>query len=134
TRQDFVEVVSLCRGIGVTLVPTFVAFHPWMTLDKYGDLVDTIEGLGLVDCVAPIQLAIRLLIPEGSRLLELDEMRRVLSGFDRATLTYRWNHPDRRVEDLYEEVAAVVAARLDDDRRAIFDCVATLAHRRAGTR
>ena len=59
----------------MTLVPTFVAFHPWLTLDGYCDLLDTIAELDLVDHVAPIQLAIRLLVPEGSRLLELDEMR-----------------------------------------------------------
>ena len=56
-------------------MPTFVAFHPWMTLEGYCDLLDTIDELDLVDHVAPIQLAIRLLVPEGSRLLELDEMR-----------------------------------------------------------
>ena len=33
TRADFVEAVALCRAAGVTLVPTFVAFHPWLTLD-----------------------------------------------------------------------------------------------------
>ena len=32
TRADFVEAVALCRDAGVTLVPTFVAFHPWLTL------------------------------------------------------------------------------------------------------
>ena len=28
---------------GVTLMPTFVAFHPWLTLERYCDLLDTIE-------------------------------------------------------------------------------------------
>jgi hypothetical protein len=47
--------------------------------------------------VAPIQLAIRLLIPEGSLLLELDEVRRMIGLFDTqpsatpgATRTRRW--------------------------------------------
>ena len=73
TRQDFLEAVALCRAAGLTLVPTFVAFHPWLTLEGYCDLLDTIAELDLVEHVAPIQLAIRLLIPEGSRLLELEE-------------------------------------------------------------
>ncbi len=77
-----------------TLVPTFVAFHPWLTLDAYCDLLDTIDALDLVDHVAPIQLAIRLLVPQGSRLLELDDMRVHLGAFDPETLTYRWAHPD----------------------------------------
>jgi hypothetical protein len=60
-------------------------------------------------------------------------VRRVVAGFDRATLTYRWRHPDSRVDDLHEDVAAVVGARQADDRRTIFDRLATLAHHRAGT-
>ena len=64
----------VCRAIGLVLVPTFVAFHPWLTLDGYCDLLETIDALELVEHVAPIQLAIRLLVPEGSRLLTTTEM------------------------------------------------------------
>ena len=59
-----------------------------------------IAELDLVEHVAPIQLAIRLLIPEGSRLLELDEVRPLIGPFDPKTLTYRWAHPDPRVDAL----------------------------------
>jgi radical SAM superfamily enzyme YgiQ (UPF0313 family) len=132
TRADFVEAVALCRDGRVTLIPTFVAFHPWLTLDRYCDLVDTIAALDLVDHVAPIQLAIRLLIPEGSRLLALDEMRVHVGAFDPATLTYRWSHPDPRVDDLHREIAAIVGSRLAADRRAVFKAISELAHDRAG--
>ena len=100
TRRDFVEAATLFRSIGLTLVPTFVAFHPWLTLAGYCDLLDTIAELDLVDHVPPIQLAIRLLIPEGSKLLELDEVRGLVAGFDPATLAYGWVHPDPRVDEL----------------------------------
>src|SRR5262249_19496845 len=90
TRGDFLAAVALCREAGVTLVPTFVAFHPWLTLDGYCDLLDTIERLDLVDAVAPIQLAIRLLLPRGSLLLTHAAMRPYVGAFDPATLTYRW--------------------------------------------
>src|SRR2546421_2070073 len=66
TRADFFDAVDVCAAAGVTLIPTFVAFHPWLTPESYCDLLDTIAGLDLVDHVAPIQLAIRLLLPEGS--------------------------------------------------------------------
>ena len=131
TRRDFVDAVALCREAGVTIVPTFVAFHPWLTLDGYCDLLDTIEALDLVEHVAPIQLAIRLLIPEGSRLLELEEIRSLVGAFDPATLTYRWTHPDARVEELHRDVAALVGHRLTADRRAIFDEISALAHERS---
>ena len=131
TRADFVAAVAACRSAGVTVIPTFVAFHPWLTLERYCDLLDTIEELDLVGHVAPIQLAIRLLIPEGSRLLVLDEMRRHVGAFDPATLTYRWTHPDPRVDELHAEVAALVGARLTADRRTTFDTISALAHERA---
>jgi hypothetical protein len=132
TRADFEAAVALCREAGVTLVPTFVAFHPWLTLSAYCDLLGTIDALDLVDHVAPIQLAIRLLVPQGSRLLELDEIRRHLTVFDPATLTHHWTHPDPRVDELQREVMAAVGTRLTADRRSLFDEIRVLAHERAG--
>jgi radical SAM superfamily enzyme YgiQ (UPF0313 family) len=131
TRLDFVEAVRICRATGLTLIPTFVAFHPWLTLEDYCDLLDTIEDLGLIDHVAPIQLAIRLLVPRGSRLLAGSKDLQI-GPFDPSTLTYRWAHADPRVDRLQEEVAAIVGARLNADRRTVFDEISRLAHERAG--
>jgi radical SAM superfamily enzyme YgiQ (UPF0313 family) len=133
TRADFIEAVALCRESGVALVPTFVAFHPWLTLDDYCDLVDTLAALNLVEHVAPIQLAIRLLVPEGSRLLEHEDFGRRIGPFDPATLTYRWSNADTRVEDLHRDITALVGVRAKAGRAAVFDEIATLAHERAGT-
>ena len=132
TRRDFVEAAALCRSIGLTLVPTFVAFHPWLTLDGYCDLLDTIAELDLVDHVPSIQLAIRLLIPEGSKLLELDDVKSLVAGFDPATLAYGWAHPDPRVDELQRDVAALVGVKIASDRRALFEEISALAHDRAG--
>ena len=132
TRADFLDAVALCRDAGVTLVPTFVAFHPWLTPAGYCDLVDTIDALDLVDHLSPIQLAIRLLVPRGSRLLELEQMRVHLDGFDPETLSYRWTHPDPRVDDLQRDVMGLVGARLTSDRGRVFGEVRAMARERAG--
>ena len=132
TRSDFVRAVEKCREIGLTIVPTFVAFHPWLTPGDYCELLDTIDALDLVDHVAPIQLAIRLLVPEGSRLLELGEVRELVGPFDPATLTYRWKHRDPEVDRLQEDVAAIVGVKIARSRRATFDAISDLAHKRAG--
>jgi radical SAM superfamily enzyme YgiQ (UPF0313 family) len=132
TRQDFVDAVTTCRAAGLTLVPTFVAFHPWLTLDGYCELLDIVDRLALVDHVAPIQLAIRLLIPDGSRLLDLDDVRTRIGQFDAATLAYPWVHADARVDDLQREIARLVGVRVGVDRRAMFDEIAALAYARAG--
>jgi radical SAM superfamily enzyme YgiQ (UPF0313 family) len=132
TRRDFVDAVALCREAGLTLSPTFVAFHPWTTLDGYCELLETIESLDLIPNVAPIQLAIRLLIPNGSRMLEVDEVRRLADRFDPVTLTYRWAHPDPRVDALQRELSDMVGVRLNNVRAAVFDEIRRIAFERAG--
>jgi radical SAM superfamily enzyme YgiQ (UPF0313 family) len=132
TRADFEAAVLLCRESGLTLVPTFVPFHPWMSLDDYCDLLQAIVALDLIDHVAPIQLAIRLLLPAGSRLLELADVRQQAGEFDQTTLTHRWSHADRRVDDLQSEISALVGRRLTDQRRDLFAAIFALAHERTG--
>ena len=132
TRQDFELAVALCRGADLTLVPTFVAFHPWMSLGDYCELLDTLARLDLVDHVAPIQLAIRLLVPSGSRLLELDDVQSRVGAFDPTTLTYRWTHADPRVDQLQEDVSALVGRRLTSHRREQFQAIVELTYERAG--
>jgi len=132
TRQDFLDAVDLCRAAALNLSPTFVAFHPWTSLAGYCDLLDTIESLDLVSHVAPIQLAIRLLIPSSSRMLEVEHVKPFVGDFDGRTLTYRWTHADPRVDDLQAEVSALVGRRLTADRWELFDAISQLAHERAG--
>jgi len=132
TRADFLEAVALCRSHRLTLVPTFVPFHPWTTLAAYCDLLDTLESLDLVDHISPIQLAIRLLIPAGSRMLEIDEIRPFIQPFDGMTLAFPWTHADSAVDRLHAEVTALVGGRLASDRRAVFDEISHLAHAAAG--
>jgi len=134
TRDDFVTAAALCRDAGLTLVPTFVAFHPWLTLDGYCDLIECLQDLELVDHVAPIQLAIRLLIPRGSRLLELEEVQTLVGPFDAHTLAYPWSHPDPRVDVLQRDVSHIVGVRTGAHRRAISAEIAALAFERAGRR
>jgi hypothetical protein len=132
TRDDFATAAALCRDAGLTLTPTFVAFHPWLSLDGYCDLLECVQDLDLVDHVAPIQLAIRLLIPRGSRLLELQEVQALVGPFDGDTLAYPWSHADPRVDELQRDVSHIVGVRTAGDRRAVFAEIAAVAFERAG--
>jgi radical SAM superfamily enzyme YgiQ (UPF0313 family) len=122
TREQFVHAVSLCREVGLNLNPTFVTFNPWITLAGYRDLLSTILELDLVGNVSPIQYAIRLLIPRGSRLLELPLVQEFVSDFDPQALAYPWTHPDPRMDRLHADVLAVVGGNQTtaEDRYAIF--------------
>ena len=131
TWHDVVRAVALLRGLGLALNPTFVAFTPWTSLAGYVEFLAAIRDLDLVDSVAPIQYAIRLLVPAGSRLLELPQMRQIVGPFDARALSYPWAHPDPRVDDLAADVLAAVqdGQAQGQDRRAIFATVWRMAHR-----
>ena len=108
SREDFLHALAICRQAGINLNPTFVAFMPWVSLADYINLLTVIATQGLVDHVAPIQLAMRLLIPDGSKLLDLPEMRPSLREFDADALSYRWEHPDPRMDALCTEALQLV--------------------------
>ena len=126
TRADFVRAVGLLREVGLALNPTFVTFTPWTTRRGYLDLLETIADLELIEHVAPIQYAIRLLIPAGSRLLDLPEVQALVQPYDQAALAYPWAHPDARMDQLYREVLRSVRVRRAS-RQASFEAVWQLA-------
>ena len=97
-------------------------------LDGYREMLSEIERLDLVEQVAPIQLALRLLVTSGSRLHELGDLRARLGPFDPERLIYPWRHPDPRVDRMADEVLALVGRRMTADRRELFDAVRMVAH------
>jgi radical SAM superfamily enzyme YgiQ (UPF0313 family) len=134
TREDFLYVARKFRELGMTLHPTFVPFTPWTTLDGYLDLLRVLAAEQLVENVAPIQLGIRLLIPEGSRLLELEEVWRTVGAFDAESLVYPWKNADARVDLLSETVQSIAAEsdRKKESRAAAFARIWVAAHAVAG--
>lgn len=94
-------------------------------MEGYRDLLDCIARLDLIENVAPIQYAIRLLIPAGSKLLDVPEVQHLIGPFDQAALCYPWTHPDARVDQLYEEVLSIVTdgQAQHQSRLEIFDRV-----------
>ena len=132
TRSDFVDAAALCRDADVTLVPTFVPFTPWTTLAGYVELLDVLEALDLVEQVAPIQLAIRLLVTSGSPLLDLPDVREVVDAFDPASLTWPWRHRDTRVDALQTAVMQLVGGASGLPRAQVFGAISALAREHAG--
>jgi hypothetical protein len=113
TRRDFFEAVDFARNAELQLQPTFIAFTPWTTLKGYRDLLRVLRDLDLVENVASIQLALRLLITSGSRLLELDEIRSIIGPFDPKLLIYPWRGP---LDELGSRVFQLVKHRLSRSR------------------
>ncbi len=134
TQADFFTVVEECRRAGIALQPTFVPFTPWTTFENYLDLLEQLSRLDLITAVAPIQLAIRLLVTAGSRLLELEEIRGQVGAFDAKTLAYPWHHREPGIDQLCEELQDLVAAaeKRKEGRAAIFEDIWRAANRAAG--
>jgi radical SAM superfamily enzyme YgiQ (UPF0313 family) len=134
TREDFLHVARMFRSLGMTLHPTFVPFTPWTTMEGYLDLLNVLREEELTENVAPIQLGIRLLIPEGSRLLELDEVRRTVDAFDAESLVYPWKNADPRVDMLNETLQSIAADadRKKETRSVAFERIWQAAHDSAG--
>jgi radical SAM superfamily enzyme YgiQ (UPF0313 family) len=134
TQEDFLRVVQTFRDLGMTLHPTFVPFTPWTTLEGYLDLLRVLEKQAVIENVAPIQLGIRLLIPEGSRMLELEEIRGLIGPFDAESLAYPWKNADPRLDELSETVQdiAAEAERRKESRPATFERIWRAAHAAAG--
>lgn len=123
TRADLLHSIRLLHDAGIALNPTFVAFTPWTTAAGYVDFLASIHELDLVGTVAPVQYAIRLLIPAGSRLLEVSDIDTFLGEFDAERLCFDWRHPDPVMDRLQKELFAITEEVADADltRGAAFD-------------
>jgi len=108
TRADFEEALREMRAVGLPMAPTFIPFTPWTTPASYREFLRALFDLELVDQVAPVQLAIRLLLPEGSLLLELPEVREMIEPFDPRALCYRWRNVDPQLDALWASIQETV--------------------------
>jgi hypothetical protein len=118
------------RAADLPLSPTFIAFTPWTTAEGYHELLRGLADLGLAEQVAPIQLAIRLLIPEGSLLLDLPEVRAMIGAFDERALCYPWRNPDPAMDTLCLRIQEKIkrAERAARPRAEIFREICELAN------
>lgn len=130
TRDDVLTAITIMRQAGIVLRPTFVSFTPWTTLEDYLDVLDVVEREGLVDAVDPVQYTIRLLIPPGSLLLQRAAIRPFVGSLDEAAFSYRWSHPNHRMDELHRGVTQLVeeAAKADEDPAITFQRIRALAN------
>jgi radical SAM superfamily enzyme YgiQ (UPF0313 family) len=134
TREDVFEALSVLRSAGTVMRPTFVPFTPWAWIEDYLDLLVWIEREELIHHVDPVQFSIRLLVPPGSSLESLEAMRPHLGPLMPSELSYRWDHPDPRMDRLQEKVTAIVrqAALTEESAVSTFARIRDAAFSAAG--
>jgi radical SAM superfamily enzyme YgiQ (UPF0313 family) len=129
TAADVATAFDMMAEVDIPLRPSLMPFSPWETLDSYIALLNFFEERRLIEHVDPVHFSIRLLIPPGSALLDSVEDKTWLGELDAAAYTYRWQHPDPRMDDLQREVAALVeqAQQLQADSIETFFHIKALA-------
>src|SRR4051812_29981989 len=102
TAREAADAVALLREHGIEPRPSLMPFTPWTELEDVRDVVRFLERHDLVGNVDPVQLSIRLLVPEGSLVLERDDWER--GRYDAELLSWQWRS---ELDPLQQRLAAI---------------------------
>ena len=127
TSADISEVFDLMAQVEIPLRPSLMPFSPWETLESYITLLNFVEERRIIEHIDPVHFSIRLLLPPGSALLTTPDSRQWLRELDAAAFTFRWQHPDPRMDALHRKVAILV----EEADRAKSNPVETFFHIKA---
>ena len=119
TSSDMVEALALARSAGLEIHPSWLPFTPWTEIEDVADIFSFIDRHDLFEVTEPVQLAIRLLIPKGSLILDIDGIAEQLGGYDADALSYRWSSVDPAVDALQQALASRAERAADDGGEAI---------------
>ena len=108
TTAEAVLALDLLREHGIETRPSFMPFTPWTTPRDVLEIVDFVAAHDLVANVDPVQYTIRLLVPEGSLLLEREDLREHLGPYDAERLSYPWRSADPAADRLQGRLSALV--------------------------
>ncbi len=110
SNADIREAFAVLAQADIVLRPSLLPFSPWETLTSYLELLEFFETQHLIEHLDMVHLSIRLLIPPGSALLDAPDSGAWLDELDAEAYTYRWHHPDPRMDRLQQTVASIVEA------------------------
>ena len=105
---EAVQALDLLREHGIETRPSFMPFTPWTTPRDVLEIVEFVAAHDLVPNVDPVQYTIRLLVPEGSLLLESEDLRERLGPYDAERLSYPWRSADPAADRLQGRLSALV--------------------------
>ncbi len=108
TATEAAQAVGQLRQHGIEIRPSWMPFTPWTTPADVLAIMEFVRDHDLIANVDPVQFTIRLLVPQGSLLLDQPEMIPHLRGYDEERLTHEWRPDDPRSDELQEELAEIV--------------------------
>ena len=108
TRSDIEKTTNLFKKIDLSWRPSLLPFTPWTTIDDFLDLIEFVRNNDLVNNIDPVQFSLRLLIPPGSVLFDTFNNANWMGDLDASNFTYKWHHPDERMEQLWSQINTLV--------------------------
>jgi radical SAM superfamily enzyme YgiQ (UPF0313 family) len=125
TSADAARAVDVLRRNGIEVRPSWMPFTPWTTIDDVRALLDFVADHDLVANVDPVQYTIRLLLPEGSLLLDHPDLAPHLGSYDAAAASYTWTAADPAMDALATSLSALVEGRqaAGDDIIQVYDAI-----------
>jgi pyruvate-formate lyase-activating enzyme len=118
TTADAARAIAILRDAGIEVRPSWLPFTPWTTRDDVVALLDFVHAHDLVGSVDPVQYSVRLLLPEGSLLLDHPDLAPFVGPWDPERSTFSWSSADRAIDELQQRIAAIVDT--DDDPVAVY--------------
>lgn len=108
TAADAARAVALLREHDIEIRPSWLPFTPWTTVQQIQALLEFVADHDLVGNVDPVQYAIRLLVPEGSLLLDHPDLLPHVGGYDVERGSYSWTSADPAMDELQAKLVALV--------------------------
>jgi radical SAM superfamily enzyme YgiQ (UPF0313 family) len=113
TAVDMSEAVAVLRSSGIHVRPTWLPFFPWTSPTDLAGIVGFIDDHRLWSATDPVQLAIKLLIPEGSLLESHPAVVPYLTAYQPESLSWSWQFADPTTERLHGELDSIAADASD---------------------
>lgn len=127
------EALGVLAEAGLAVQPTWLPFTPWTSMDDYLEMLAWIRSRGLIPSTSAVQMSIRLLVPPGSALLDHPDAAAWRDELDPANFSWRWAHPDPRMDALQKEIATIAEdADSSNHPWVLFEAVEYAAHAIAG--
>jgi hypothetical protein len=113
TVGDMIRALAVLRSAGIHPRPTWLPFFPWTTPADMVELARFLDAYELWAATDPVQLAIKLLVPEGSLMVGHPALVPHLISYQPETLTWAWRFAHDSTRRLHEDLESIAADASD---------------------
>ena len=113
TVADMAEAIGIVASSGGHIRPTWLPFSPWTTVSDVADMVGFIDVHRIWEATDPVQLAVRLLVPEGSLMESHPELAPHLLDYRPSSLSWTWDFAQPGTSGLFDELDRIATKAAD---------------------